>query len=246
MGQIEEGRLTDGKGTIVLVHGAWFGGWVWRDVARLLRAEGFDVTTPTMSGLGERRHQLTSEIDLSTHTDDIVNHIEMEDLRDVTLVGWSYGGMVANGVLTRVKDRIRTLVYFDAFDPKDGESLADLVNAQPVRDMALAGQPVPPPDLAQRWNVTDETLLALCADRVGPHPAKTMTEPVKGFRERPQGVNYAYVWCGANPASSFAKFYERASKDPQFAFVERLPHDHVVALTDPQVSADVIAKAARL
>lgn len=236
----------NGKGTIVLVHGAWFGGWVWRDVARLLRAEGFDVTTPTMSGLGERRHQLGPDIGLSTHVEDIVSHIEMEDLSDVTLVGWSYGGMVANGVLTRIKDRIRTLVYFDAFDPKDGESLADLVNAQPLRDTALAGQPVPPPDLAQRWNVTDAAILAQCADRVGPHPAKTMTEPVKGFRERPQGVNYAYVWCGANPTSSFAKFYERASQDPQFAFAVRLPEDHVVVLTDPQMSAQVIARAARL
>lgn len=239
----------NGKGTIVLVHGAWFGGWVWREVAELLRAGGFDVTAPTMSGLGERRQQLGPEIGLSTHVDDIVSHIEMEGLSDVTLVGWSYGGMVANGVLTRIKDRIRTVVYFDAFDPKDGESLADIVNsplAQRARDLEQVGQPLPPPNLTRQWNVTDEAILARCAARVGPHPAKTMTEPVKGFTERPQGVNYAYVWCGVNPASVFAPFYERASKDPQFSFAERLAHDHVVALTDPPVAATVIAKAARL
>ena len=236
-------------GPIVLVHGAWFGGWVWRDVARLLRAQGFEVTAPTMTGLGERSHQLGPDVDLDTHVEDIVSHIEMEDLQDVTLVGWSYGGMVANGVLTRIKDRIRTLVYFDAFDPKDGEALADFV-VSPVggaaRELAKSGKPVPPPDLAQRWNVSDKEILDFCAARVGPHPAKTMTQGVKGFVERPQGVNYVYVWCDANPASTFGSFHERASKDPQFAAVHRIPHDHVVALTDPGVTADVIASAARL
>ena len=236
-------------GAIVLVHGAWFGGWVWRDVARLLRAQGFEVTAPTMTGLGERRHLLGPDVDLSTHVEDIVSHIEMEDLRDVTLVGWSYGGMVANGVVARIRERVRTLVYFDAFDPKDGEALADFVVGtvgSAARALEKEGKPVPAPDLTQRWNVTDHAVLDFCATRVGPHPAKTMTQAVKGFAERPRGVKYVYVWCDANPASSFGSIYERASTDPQFAAVHRIPHDHVVALTDPGVAAQVIADAARL
>ena len=94
--------------TYVLVHGAWFGGWAWKTVAEGLRAAGHTVYAPTMTGVGERKHLARAGINLDTHTDDIVNVIEMEDLSHVVLVGWSYGGMVVGNVLARVtggKDR---------------------------------------------------------------------------------------------------------------------------------------------
>ena len=78
--------------TFVLVHGAWHGGWCWKKVAPLLRAAGHEVYTPTLTGLGERAHLLTREVDLDTHIPDVVNVLEYEDLRDVILVGHSYGG----------------------------------------------------------------------------------------------------------------------------------------------------------
>jgi pimeloyl-ACP methyl ester carboxylesterase len=84
--------------TFVLVHGAWHGGWCWQRVAKLLRAWGHDVFTPTLTGVCERSHLLAPDIDLTTHIADIANLIKWNELNDVVLVGHSYGGMVISGV----------------------------------------------------------------------------------------------------------------------------------------------------
>ena len=109
--------------TYVIVHGAWGGGWDWKQVDSALTSSASNVYRPTLTGLGERVHLLTPAVDLSTHIMDIVNVIRFENLRDVVLVGHSYGGMVISGVADRIPDRIRRLVYVDAVLPEDGESL---------------------------------------------------------------------------------------------------------------------------
>ena len=113
--------------TFVLVHGAWHGGWCYGRVAKLLRAAGHDVYTPTHTGVGERSHLADGKITLATHVQDIVNVIAYENLSDVILCGHSYGGMVITGVAAKLGDRIKSLVYLDAFLPEDGQSLFDLV-----------------------------------------------------------------------------------------------------------------------
>src|SRR5574340_886568 len=107
--------------TFVLVHGGFHGGWCWKKVTPLLRAAGHEVYTPTLTGLGERVHLASPEIDLSTHIQDVVNVLEYEDLREVVLVGHSYGGMVIAGVADRAAPRVAHLVYFDALVAGDGE-----------------------------------------------------------------------------------------------------------------------------
>src|SRR5258706_4369481 len=118
------------KHTFVLIAGAWHGGWAWRDVIPGLRNMGHAVTAPTLTGLGERRHNCTGDTDLTTHIEDVVAHIEMEGLQVVTLVGWSYGGMVATGVAARIPDRIRTLIYVDSVVPDDGKAFGDYLPAR--------------------------------------------------------------------------------------------------------------------
>ncbi len=112
--------------TYVLVHGGHHGGWCYKKVARLLREAGHEVYTPTLTGVGERRHLLSPAVDLRMHIADVLGVLTFEDLRDVILVGHSYGGMVITGVADRALDRIRELVYLDAAHPRNGESLADV------------------------------------------------------------------------------------------------------------------------
>ena len=111
--------------TFVLVHGAWAGAWIWKKVIPLLRAAGHDVYATTATGLGDRVHLADPAIDLDTHVTDVVNLLEFEDLTDVTLVGWSYGGMIITGVAERVPERLAQLVYLDASVPADGENSYD-------------------------------------------------------------------------------------------------------------------------
>ena len=107
--------------TYVICHGAWGGGWAWKKMRALMRAAGHEFVTPTYTGLGERAHLAHPMVGLETHIQDVRATLEYEDLRDVILVGHSYGGMVATGVGDRVPDRVRHLVYLDAFVPSEGQ-----------------------------------------------------------------------------------------------------------------------------
>jgi pimeloyl-ACP methyl ester carboxylesterase len=111
----------------VLVHGAWHGGWCYRDTAKALRAMGHNVFTPTHTGVGQRAHLGAESITLETHIRDVAGCIESEEIHDVILCGHSYGGMVITGLADRMADRIKALVYLDAFVPEHGESLISLL-----------------------------------------------------------------------------------------------------------------------
>lgn len=112
--------------TFVLVHGAWGGGWAFRKVESLLRAKGHTVYRPSLTGQGERAHLASPDIGLSTHIQDVVNVLLFEELHDVVLMGHSYGGMVVTGVADKIPERIRRMIYVDAFVPSDGESLVSI------------------------------------------------------------------------------------------------------------------------
>lgn len=125
--------------SFVLVHGAWQGSWVWERVADQLRASGYRVYTPSLTGLGERAHLAGPEIDLETHIADVAGVIEHHELDGIVLCGHSYGGMVVASVADRLSQRVKSLVFLDAFIPAAGKSLLDMQppeTAQRMRDEA--------------------------------------------------------------------------------------------------------------
>src|SRR5688500_9696768 len=119
------------KLTYVIVHGATAGGWEWKKTGKFLADDGHEVHRATLTGLGERMHLNSPDIDLQTHINDVVNLILFEDLDDIVLTGHSYGGMVITGVMDRVPDRIRHVVFLDAAVPADGMSLLDVFGGRP-------------------------------------------------------------------------------------------------------------------
>src|SRR5437899_12565937 len=130
------------KMTFLVCHGAWGGGWSWKKMHPLMQAAGHRLLTPTYTGLGEREHLANPSVDLETHIQDVLNVIKYEDLSNFVLLGHSYGGMVATGVADRARDRIVQLIYLDAFVPKDGQALIDLVppaQRERMRDSVKAG-----------------------------------------------------------------------------------------------------------
>src|SRR3972149_5119926 len=116
--------------TFVLVHGSFGGGWVWQKVTPLLRAGGHEVYTPRLTGVGDRSHLLNCGVDLTTHITDVASLLFYEDLSDVVLVGHSYAGMVITGVAAKVPERLKLLVYLDAYVPDAGQSEVDLWPAE--------------------------------------------------------------------------------------------------------------------
>jgi pimeloyl-ACP methyl ester carboxylesterase len=123
----------------VLVHGAWGGAHGFRKVRGPLRAAGHEAFTPSLTGIGERAHLTSPQVCLTTHIADVVNAVRYEDLSDIVLLGFSYGGFVVTGALEHIAERVRHLVYLDAFVPGDGDTVADL--AGPMRDTFTLSRP---------------------------------------------------------------------------------------------------------
>ena len=91
---------------------------MWRQLTPRLRKAGHEVYAPTLTGIGERKHLLSREIDLGTHIQDAIGVVEDEDLSDIVLVGHSSGSVMISGVADRVPDKVASLVYLDAFAPE--------------------------------------------------------------------------------------------------------------------------------
>ena len=116
--------------TIVLAHGAWSSAWAWKKMRPLMAAAGHEFFAPSYTGLGERAHLAGPANDLETHIQDVLGVIKYEDLRDVVLIGHSYGGMAVTGVADQARDRVAGLIYLDAFVPANGQALIDFLGAE--------------------------------------------------------------------------------------------------------------------
>ena len=169
--------------SFVLVHGAWHGSWCWKRVRAALQAQGHEVFTPTLTGVSDRSHLLSREINLETHIQDVVNLIRWEELTDIVLCGHSYGGCVVSGVADRMPERIRALVYLDAFVLEDGENqlqhLTEALSRQFREGVKSLGEgwKVPPiPAAAFNVNVADrEWVDRQCTVQ----PIGTMEQPLQ-------------------------------------------------------------------
>lgn len=164
--------------TFVLVHGAWHGGWCWQKVIPLLEAAGHVVYAPTLTGLAERASELSPDVGLDTHIQDVVGLVQEKNLHGVILVGHSYGGMVITGVVDAVPERIAHLVYLDTFVPRDGDSM---VSVSPVVIWLLRKQAQADGwriDSRGDYGVTSEPDRSWVLSKVTPQPLKTLEQPL--------------------------------------------------------------------
>ena len=232
---------TSSAKTFLVCHGAWSAGYGWKKMHPLMAAAGHRLVTPTYTGLGEREHLAQPGIDLETHITDVLNVIRYEDLRDIVLIGHSYGGMVATGVADRARDRITQLIYLDAFVPEDGQSLFDLNGSRDqMMKAAAAGDgwrapPMPtPPD-------TPEEDAKWLAERRIPHPVKCFSQALElknGKLTLPRSYIYALR---ANPADTFRQFAERAKRESGWRYYD-IDASHSPQVTAPQALFALLQK----
>jgi len=226
--------------TFVLVHGAWHGAWSYERVAQRLLNKGHRVYVPTLTGLSERSHLYRPDINLTSHVLDVVNLIRWLDLRDITLVGHSYGGMVVTAVADQISERIASLVYLDAFLPKDNQCLHDLVPeamAQAQRESATAanlfGIPPIPADIYNVNRTDREWVDRSCT----PQPLATFTERVRLTGKVNTVKRNTYVLATDLPASVFGHFRdERVGLEHWDTVGLPCGHDVMIDLPDETVA----------
>lgn len=230
--------------TYVLCHGAWGGGWGWARVARILRDAGHEVFTPTYTGLGERSHLLSPDVDLETHIQDVRGVIRYEDLRDFVLVGHSYGGMVITGVADKEWEKISKLVYLDAFLPRDGQCLNDMSGPERARAMVdLAnergeGWKVPRPDGSISADLPEEDRKWLW-DLTGMQPLATMTQKLRLENNHLKIRDKVYVLASEYIGSPFHQFAEWTRGQDDWRTFE-LPTHHHLLQSMPAETADIL------
>jgi pimeloyl-ACP methyl ester carboxylesterase len=224
--------------TFVLIHGAWHGGWCWRPLAQLLEAGGHRVTTPTLTGLGERAHLQSSAVDLETHITDVVAHIAAEELSDIVLVGHSYGGFVVRGVAAHVPQAIAHVIYLDAFVPNDGETVADYAGADRERDIRNLVEhnaaAAIPPLAAAAFGISDPAQAAWVERRLKPQPARTYLQPLAIGGEGSVTYRRSYVACLDPKLEVFDSTRARIKADSDWRYRE-LQQGHDVMVTEPQL-----------
>lgn len=209
--------------TYVLVPGAWHGGWYFRPIEQALRRRGHRADSLTLTGLGDRAHLRTAGTNLDTHIEDVTAYLEAERITDAVLVGHSYGGMVITGAADRCPDRVRRLVYSDAYVPADGDSSWALTTMAFRRFFAenssATGHAVAPPSGLD--------------PRTTPHPVAAFLQSLRlDGAGASRVVRRDYLYLSGWPSSPFAEVHERLSKDPDW-------HTHTLP-----VGHDVVAEAA--
>jgi pimeloyl-ACP methyl ester carboxylesterase len=247
--------------TYVLVGGAWLGGWCWQPVARRLRENGHDAYPVTLTGLGEREHLASSEVDLETHIMDVVNLFEFEDLHDVILLGHSYAGLVVTGAADRVPGRISRLVYLDTGPIPSGTALIEMFPPEArkhieeqVEELGEGWRfPLPPPEeLATMGSLEglDEEDLALLRSRAVPQPFGTYTQPLRLENPSREELSRIGILCSISLdqvqeaiASGDPLFRELSG--PNWQFIE-LPTGHWPMFSRPDDLADLLHRARRL
>jgi len=233
--------------TFVLVHGAWGGAHGFRHVRRLLQANGHEVTTPCLTGIGERDHLASPLVDLGTHIRDVVHHVLYEDLHGIVLVGYSYGGCVVTGALEHIAARIAHLVFLDAFVPAHGETLLGLAHGAGRSAIALgddwlvAGPSREYDDPAEaEWMTARRT----------PQPRACFTEAVH-LAQPLEAFAFTRTYIKATRSSetdpgeaAFRRAGRHAQASSAWTYFE-LPTNHMIASNMPRELASLLEQVAR-
>jgi pimeloyl-ACP methyl ester carboxylesterase len=237
MSQVDGPRLT-----FVLVHGAWHGGWCWRRVADNLERQGHKVFSPTLTGVGERSHLLSRDINLDTHISDVVNLFKWEDLDNVVLCGHSYGGWVISGAAEMVRAQVSSLVFVDAHLPEDGQQGSDISNGrEEILAAAERGDISRPPKPAAYFRVNEKDR-DWVDSKLTPQPIGVSLQPIRLTGARDTVPRKAYVRATGFPSEPFENALTKA-RDRGWRTYD-VPSGHDVMIDEPELLARILVDVA--
>lgn len=244
----------DAPATIVLVHGAYAGAWIWDKVVPLLREPGHNVYATTATGMGDRIHLADPAIDLDVYIDDVVNVLEYEDLQDVILVGWSYGGMITTGVAERVPERVAKLVYLDGNVPENGQSNYEFFGYSDEgigfeyrmgAEAGWLGFEVVHAGVADfiRSMTNDPADAEWMLSKFAPQPVAASIQPIVLDNPLAAALPRAFIFCteekGTAEEDPYTRLAEQAKADPTWEYRE-IQANHLAPVNNPEETAEAI------
>lgn len=236
--------------TFVLVHGITCGIWTYKPVTERLRKLGHDVYPITNTGVAERSHLNGPHVNLDTHIQDVVATFLWNDITDAVLVGHSYGGMVITGTADRIPERIRALVYLDAFLPENGQAVMDLAlpvrveqNRKLVKEQGQ-GWFLPPLGAHAFGRVDDPKLAAWIEEKCTPQPFATMTQPIRLTGAWAKVPRKMYILAEKYDPSPFQAFATKLRGNNDWT-VHNLPGTHFLTLICPDQTTQLLVEVAR-
>ena len=223
---------------IVLVHGAYQGGWIWREVASALRTRGHAVCTPTLDGCAERAGALRAGITTETHAAELAALLFYQDLQDVTLVGTSTGGMAICRAAELAQARVGRLVFVDALALLPGESVSGIVARPSTVTTELATGPSRADAEGRLFADLDPATRAFALARTTPHPRAVLEAPVvlDGFWDHAWNATVIRCKRSMNPPEQ----HQRRTADRLRARYLELDTGHYPMLTQPRELARLI------
>ena len=233
----------------VLVHGAMHGGWCWKNVRSILAKAGYSVLTPTLTGQGERRRELSRQVGVETHIEDVLETLWFEDIDEVHLVLHSYAGILAGPIAERAIGRLSSITFLGAFLVRPGECLLDVEPpdvAARYRQLATEkgdGWRLPATsDFLEQWGITDSALREAVGNRLTDFALACQTQPVVYDPASLDTVRKIYVRHTAPQMASLHRFWERAVSSGWQT--EEIATGHDMMLQDPQSTVDLLMQIA--
>jgi pimeloyl-ACP methyl ester carboxylesterase len=238
------------QSTYVLIHGSWHDGSVWADVIKRLEHHGHTAFGPTVAGHGKG---VSKQVTHAQAAQSVVDFIMARDLRDIVLVGHSAGGTVISKVVEVIPDRVRRLVYVNAFVLKDGESMEQAV-PQHYRQLfkKLAAQSsdntvVLPIEIWQQAFINDADLdfARLAYQQLSPEPYQLIVEPLDLKKFYTLNTPRSFILATDDislPAGEWGWHPRMTSRLGEHRFLQ-VPGSHELLLTNPNGLADKIIEA---
>jgi len=229
--------------SFLFVHGAFQGGWVWRNIRPLLHNRGHAVHTPTLSGCGYLFSGFRPELDLTTYVKDMASYLDIEDLDEVVLVGHSYSGMICGALMMLQPQRIRQAIFVDAVIPQSNRSFVDIAGKQFEQ---MLTQHRLDNELIRPWPVQvfgiDGPKAAWFESRLRPFPQQAFHTGFPG-RFDPAIRPISYITC-RKTMSPFIR--EAAQKAAELSWpVHELDSAHCPMLACPEALTELLATIAQ-
>ena len=240
----------------VLIHGAWHEGGLWEDVAKQLRSQGHTVFTPTLAGNGQG-DDIDRTIGHAEATQSATGYINENNLSNFVLLGHSYGGTIISKVAEAMPDRIRRMIYWNAFVLQDGESIDDVSppHYKELMDQVLSSGEYGPGGVKLPFPVWREAFMNDASlelaqktyELTSPHPRKTLSDrlALKTFFDLQ--IPRSYINCTediAMPPGQYAwfpRFVERLG----LCRLVQMPGGHEACFTNPTLLTEKIVEAGR-